>query len=111
MSRTEPRPGASITPCGGPPRSDRTRASAESAGDLTMTFSAAPVRNSSDASFPLRLNAFGAFGTIQDALRKARFDEDTICGALGIQSMADVGTVAGTELDLKTIPSQTLALY
>jgi len=76
-----------------------------------MMSGAAAGRVSPPATLPLRLDARGAFGRVQDALRNASFNEDTICRVLGIKSMADVGGVGRTELDLNGTASPSLALY
>ena len=72
---------------------------------------AAAACGSPPATLPLRLDAGGALGCVHDALRNASFNEDTICRVLGIRSMADVGGVGRTQLDLNGTASPSLALY
>src|SRR6266536_625077 len=53
---------------------------------------AASVRKAT-AALPLRLGAPAEFRRVADLLLRSAFDEPTVCKALGIDSLANLGTV------------------
>lgn len=59
---------------------------------------------------PLRLEPAAAFAAVERALHAARFDEATICEALGVETMAEAAGVAHAELSGKVFPTPGLGL-
>jgi methylase of polypeptide subunit release factors len=54
---------------------------------------------------PLRLGAAADFARVESALRAAGFDEATVCGALGIAAMSELGQVKPGEANLADLPA------
>ncbi|HYU08416.1 MAG TPA: class I SAM-dependent methyltransferase [Gemmatimonadales bacterium] len=65
---------------------------------------AASVRKAT-AALPLRLGAPAEFRRVADLLLRSAFDEPTVCKALGIDSLANLGTVHRGGVDLTAIDS------
>ncbi len=57
------------------------------------------------ADFPLQLGPPESFARARDFFRRAAFDDITICRALGIEQMSDVGRVDWKNINLEGIPA------